>query len=383
MKHFFRGGIGLFKKWGHESFIHQSEKKLNVFRLSAMSPLGFLYYGRNDVKEGRCSEDRRSLRTTFGLVSPLLRPYTTDLPCFDHRFTTFSSGIFDENVMKRCSGGNETPKVVRSRYGSDEEAADLAPTVYQLSSTQVLPLFCFCSTSLGSAPDCAVMRLRSSSENYRSAIGESSEQGGTWLGHGRYQAGSFSAYSWPIGCFSFGLQPRNKPRTTEEQANKEQGKTKQSPKNKQGISKASVLSSNTLLIHCYYFEHTWLILRQYARSASAKLAEVIGNASGQRRTCLQVCSTAIRQLFGSCSAVRRSAVEAVSNTTRRSLEAVPNQSRSGAEGLPKSSRRQVEAESNTARSGCEMELQLKMRDFFYAANLSLPNSISSICLGVL
>ncbi len=34
-------------------------------------------------------------------------------------------------------------------------------------------------------------------------------------------------------------------------------------------------------------------------------------------------------------------------------------------------------------SGKSMELQLKMRDFFYAANFSFSNSISSICLGVL
>ncbi|WP_133582902.1 hypothetical protein [Sphingobacterium yanglingense] len=36
-------------------------------------------------------------------------------------------------MIKRCSGGNETPKLVRSRYGSDEEAIDLSsfvPTDY-------------------------------------------------------------------------------------------------------------------------------------------------------------------------------------------------------------------------------------------------------------
>ncbi|SKC12166.1 hypothetical protein SAMN05660841_04369, partial [Sphingobacterium nematocida] len=289
--------------------------------------------------DDRVCEGDESLRTTFELASPLLRPYNTDLPRIQHMFNTFASGILDENVMKRCSGGNETPKLVLSMYESDQETADLASNVYQLSSTQVLPSFCFCSTSLRSARDRAVTRLRSligaASRIHRSTIEESSEQGSTWLGLGRFQVGSFSAYSWPIGYFSYGLQPRNKQRTTEEQASKDQGKNKQSPKNKQGISKASVSSSNTLLIHCYYFEHTWGILRAYTEDASTVVAGWFGRNSRQRRTWVLTCSGFVRRLFGTCSVIRR------------------------------------------------MELQLKMRDFFYAANLSLPNSISSICLGVL
>ena len=361
MKHFFRGGRGLAVGQGdkvtklsrydigtgvRDRDLSSRPKEQNYdFRL--LRPLG----------RSRSDEGGECLRTTFGLASPLLRPYTKDLPCFDHRFTTFASGMLGQTVVKRWFTDGQTPKLVRSMYGSGEEAADLAPNVYQLSSAQVLPSFCFCSTSLRSAPDRAVMRLRpsigASSRIHRSSIEEPSEQGGTWLGLGRYQVGPFSAYSWPIGGFSYGLQPGDKQRTTEEQASKDQGKTKQSPKNKQGIGKASVLSSNTLLIHCYYFEHTWVILRQYTRSASAKVAEVIGSASGQHRTCLQACSNAVRQLFGACSAVRRSALEAEPSTTRRSLEAVPKQSRSGAEGKSKSSRRVVEEESKTGRSGCE------------------------------
>lgn len=40
-------------------------------------------------------------------------------------------------------------------------------------------------------------------------------------------------------------------------------------------------------------------------------------------------------------------------------------------------------ENGTASGGFIVELQLKMRDFFYAASFSLFSSISSICLGVL
>ncbi|TDQ79089.1 SusC/RagA family TonB-linked outer membrane protein [Sphingobacterium yanglingense] len=267
-------------------------------------------------------------------------------------------------VFKLLYSAQIEPTSKSARGISDSEAPDLAPTVYQLSSAQVLPWFCFCSNVLRSARDRSAMRLRSSSENYRSAIGESSEQGGTWLGLGRYQVGTLSTYLSPFARDFIASeatdrqtigkeQATNKQRITEEQANEYQTKPKPSPKKEQGISKATVLSSNTLLIHCYYFEHTWVILRQYTSRASTKVAEVIGSGSGQRRTCMQSCSTAVRQLFGSCSAVRRSPVEAESNTPRRSLEAVPNQSRSGAEAVSKSSRRIVEEESKTARSGCE------------------------------
>ena len=360
MKHFFRGGRGLSFRKGERVNMLTSYRDLSSrpkeqnydFRL--LLSLGRYRsdegeMGRSDERE--CSDEGgESLCTTFGLATPLLRPYNTDLPRIHHIFITFSSGILDKNVMKRCSGSNETPKLGRSRYGSDQEdggyeAPDLTSTVYQLSSAQVLPWFCFCSTVLRSARDRSAMRLRSSSENYRSAIGGSSEKGRTWLGLGRYQVGALSAYLSPFGRYfivgeakdrqTIGKeQAKDGQRITEQQANKYQTKPKPCPKKEQGIGKEiSIKPSN--------------------KGASKVVAPWIDVASGFGHTCVQTCSGFVRQLFDWPSTTSRSAVEAESNTTRRSLEAVPNQSRSSAEGKSKSSRRLVEEQSKTARRGCE------------------------------
>ncbi|WP_164122750.1 MULTISPECIES: SusC/RagA family TonB-linked outer membrane protein [Sphingobacterium] len=255
MKHFFRGGKGLSNDFGRVNFIHQSERKLNVFR--------FLHYvsrrigtQRNDVREARCREDKGSLRTTFVLASPLLRRSDMNLSSIYHLFNTFSSGACDQTVIKRCSDADETPKLVRSRYGSD-----------------------------------------------------------------------------PVTI-----------------------KTKASISTSKSLSTSSrhVLSLTTLITHCYYFEHTWLILRQRTKSASARVAGWFGVAPGLGRTMVQTRSAVVRPLFESCSAVRRRAVEALSKTTRRSLEAVPNQSRSGLEGESKGARRVVEPEG--ARTKVELAL---------------------------
>ncbi len=92
-----------------------------------------LHFVSRSIGTQRNDEGGESLRTTFGLASPLLRPYITDSSRIQHRFNTSESRIVDEKVIKRCSEGDETPKLVRSRYGSDQEAIDLSsfvPTDY-------------------------------------------------------------------------------------------------------------------------------------------------------------------------------------------------------------------------------------------------------------
>ncbi|TDQ79458.1 SusC/RagA family TonB-linked outer membrane protein [Sphingobacterium yanglingense] len=385
MKHFFRGGEGMScgqsdrvnELSSYQDPIDKNKNRLLHFVRSDEGEME-----RNDERE--CSDEGgESLRTMFGLASPLLRPYTTDLPCFDHRFTTFASGMLGQTVVKRWFTHGQTPKLVRSRYGSGQEqggyeALRLAPTVYQLSSAQVLPWFCFCSNVLRSAPDRSVMRLRSSSENYRSAIGGSSGKGRTRSGLGRCQVGTLFGYLPPFARYFIASeatdrqttgkeQATDRQRTGKEKANKYQAKPKSSPEKeqgtskeqveiKQGISKASVWSFNTLFIHCYYLAHTWGILREYTEDASTVVTGWFGRNSRQRRTWVQACSGFVRRLFGAYSVVRRSAVEGESNTTRRSLEAVPNQSRSSVEGKSKSSRSLVEEESKDCRKGSRLPL---------------------------
>ncbi|MFD2556293.1 SusC/RagA family TonB-linked outer membrane protein [Sphingobacterium tabacisoli] len=342
--------------------------ELRLLRLSLMAD------PRNDEPElGSNDEDRGSLLTTFVQASPLLRSYITHSSPFQYLFNTSASRILDQNVMKTCSEADETPKLVRSRYGSGQEPVGYQD--YQLSSAQVLPLFYFGFTSLRSLRDRAVTWLRSfiggPSQTHRSAIEAPSEKSRTWLGPGRYQGGTLSAYLSPSARYFVASKARDRQRigkeqatdrqrTSREQANKYQTKPKASPKkerrsseeqaeNKQGISKGSVWSFNTLLIHCYYLAHTWIILRAYTKDASARVAGWFGMASRLARTTVQTGSTVVRPLFESCSRASRSPLEGESNSTRRSVEEVSNTSRSAVEGQSKGSRTVVEAEGGRTK----------------------------------
>ena len=293
----------------------------------------------------------------------------------------------NDRLLSRNKFGTGIPSFLSDV--SHESKQDLSiqntSTLYHLSSAQDLPWFYLCSASARSARERAVTRLRSfigaPSQSHRSAIEASSEKGRTWLVLGRYQVGSLfvscsplvramfgkflsNPYQFSIDSLSFAYvnsrRRIEKPKVEDIETPKLMRSSPEAARNKARIkprsSKSSAFSSlwkssrhvfsfNTLLIHCYYFENAWVMLRQYTKNASAKLAEGIDSISGLGRACLQSCSTAVRQLFRSCSAASRSAVEAGSNITRRSVEGVPNPSRSGVEGESKSSRRQVEAEA--------------------------------------
>ncbi|MDR2281813.1 MAG: hypothetical protein LBE37_01315, partial [Sphingobacterium sp.] len=344
MKHFFRGGEGMAVGQGDKVTKLQSDRGLSSGPKSINDRL--LRCTRSDEQEmERSDEGGESLRTTFGLASPLLRPYITDSSRIQHRFNTSESRIVDEKVIKRCSGGNKTPKLVRSRYESDQEP--VGHQDYQLSSSQVLPLFCLCSTSPRSGRDRAVTWLRSfigaSSQTHQSAIEAPSENGRTRLGSGRHQVGTLCTSLPPFVRYFIAFEAKdrqpigkeqatNRQRTGKGKANKYQAKPKPSPEKDQGISRRDLA-------------HTWEILRRYTKNASTRVAGSFGRASGLGRNWLQSCSTAVRELFESCSAV-----------SRRTVEAVPNPSRSVVEDFPKSSRRRVEALSKDSRQGSRLPL---------------------------
>ncbi|MCY4779261.1 SusC/RagA family TonB-linked outer membrane protein [Sphingobacterium sp. UT-1RO-CII-1] len=118
-------------------------------------------------------------------------------------------------------------------------------------------------------------------------------------------------------------------------------------------SMASVMSFNTLLIHCYYFTHTWRILRPYTKSASARVAGVFGMASRLGRTLVDICSTGVRLLFECCSSAVRVRVEAQSKASRRASEGLSNKCRSRLEAQSKDCRRALEGLSNKCRTRLE------------------------------
>jgi len=267
MKHFFRGGEGLPVGQGDALSQISRHYDRNVMERSnlfdrLLRPLG---RSRSDAREG---EDRGSRRTTFGLASPLLRPYNTDLPCFDHRFNTFASGMLGQTVVKRWSTDGQTPKLVRSRYESGQEqggyeAPGLAPTVYQLSSAQVLPWFNQKSIIPRWFLGRSSMDTRSQSCNHRGVTVRSSSKSGSRSGLGRYQVGTLSTYLPPFARYFIASeatdrqtigkeQATDRQRTGKEKANKYQAKPKPSPEKEQRSSKESVRLVYGLLIHSLY-----------------------------------------------------------------------------------------------------------------------------------
>ncbi|MCY4779362.1 TlpA disulfide reductase family protein [Sphingobacterium sp. UT-1RO-CII-1] len=122
---------------------------------------------------------------------------------------------------------------------------------------------------------------------------------------------------------------------------------------KRSWSMASVMSFNTLLIHCYYFTHTWLILRPYTKSASARVAGWFGVASRLGRTLVHICSTGVRLLFECCSSAVRVRLEAQSKASRRAPEGLSNKCRSRLEAQSKDCRRALEGLSNKCRTRLE------------------------------
>ncbi|MCY4778910.1 SusC/RagA family TonB-linked outer membrane protein [Sphingobacterium sp. UT-1RO-CII-1] len=118
-------------------------------------------------------------------------------------------------------------------------------------------------------------------------------------------------------------------------------------------SMVSVMCFNTLLIHCYYFTHTWRILRPYTKTASARVAGVFGLASRLGRTLVHICSTGVRLLFECCSSAVRVRVEAQSKASRRAPEGLSNKCRSRLEAQSKDCRRALEGLSNNSRSRVE------------------------------
>lgn len=66
-------------------------------------------------------------------VRLLADDHVNELSPFQYLFNTSASRILDQNVMKTCSEGDETPKLVRSRYESDpkvDEMSSFVPTDY-------------------------------------------------------------------------------------------------------------------------------------------------------------------------------------------------------------------------------------------------------------
>ncbi|MCY4781204.1 TlpA disulfide reductase family protein [Sphingobacterium sp. UT-1RO-CII-1] len=170
----------------------------------------------------------------------------------------------------------------------------------------------------------------------------------------------------------------------------EGGRGKKPAVMKPSWSMASVMCFNTLLIHCYYFEHTWLILRPYTKSASARVAGVFGLASKLGRTLVHICSTGVRLLFECCSSAVRVRVEAQSKASRRAPEGLSNKCRSRLEAQSKDCRRALEGLSNNSRSRVE-ELANRlprfackngkvMNDLYM--NLLILRWFESICEGV-
>ncbi|MCY4780511.1 TlpA disulfide reductase family protein [Sphingobacterium sp. UT-1RO-CII-1] len=130
-------------------------------------------------------------------------------------------------------------------------------------------------------------------------------------------------------------------------------KSKKQAVMKPSWSMASVMSFNTLLIHCYYFTHTWRILRPYTKTASARVAGWFGMASRLGRTLVHICSTGVRLLFECCSSAVRVRVEAQSKASRRAPEGLSNKCRSRVEAQSKDCRRALEGLPNNSRSRVE------------------------------
>ncbi|MCY4780350.1 TlpA disulfide reductase family protein [Sphingobacterium sp. UT-1RO-CII-1] len=133
----------------------------------------------------------------------------------------------------------------------------------------------------------------------------------------------------------------------------EGGRGKNQAVMKPSWSMANVMSFNTLLIHCYYFTHTWRILRPYTKTASARVAGVFGMASRLGRTLVHICSTGVRLLFECCSSAVRVRLEAQSKDCRRAPEGLSNKCRSRLEAQSKDCRRALEGLSNNSRTRLE------------------------------
>ncbi|TDQ73754.1 hypothetical protein [Sphingobacterium yanglingense] len=268
MKHCFRDGRGL--PMGQGDALSQISHHYNRNVMERSNPAGLigdnlferllLPLGRNRSDELERNDDNdegvESLRTTFGLASPLLRPYITDSSRIQHRFNTSESRIVDEKVIERCSGGSETPKLVRSRYESGQEqggyeAPGLAPTVYQLSSAQVLPWFNQKSIIPRWFLGRSSMDTRSQSCNHRGVTVRSSSKSGSRSGLGRYQVGTLSTYLPPFARYFIASeatdrqtigkeQATDRQRTGKEKANKYQAKPKPIPEKEQGTDRERV-----------------------------------------------------------------------------------------------------------------------------------------------
>ncbi|MCY4780020.1 redoxin domain-containing protein [Sphingobacterium sp. UT-1RO-CII-1] len=170
----------------------------------------------------------------------------------------------------------------------------------------------------------------------------------------------------------------------------EGGRGKKPAVMKPSWSMANVMSFNTLLIHCYYFTHTWRILRPYTKTASAKVAGVFGVASRLGRTLVHICSTGVRLLFECCSGAVRVRLEAQSKDCRRAPEGLSNKCRSRLEAQSKASRRALEGLSNNSRSRVEGRANIpprfachdgKMMNDLYMNRL-ISRRFESFCKGV-